>query len=364
LLDSEWCSVMVNLKWPDDKTRISTEVRKFVIETFRHNKNLSAAHDFNHVERVATGAYAIVKALGGTEREAEMARAGGYLHDLVRSRTEGDDDERLSMKKAKPELYRLVKSGTFTKKEADIMLTAIMTKSVPKQLLSNSRKDRVSFFLKDRSRLIRLAVFIADKTDANGAFSMARRSQFVGGERFYTGDLKNFKRRLEKEGNALAKRFDPELAILSASYLRFGFKNNPSFYPKWFRPVVDRLYAEQREFYFGLLAHRGLHEADLARMLIDMKFPGAEASSIMRLESKRPDSDRMVDAVTREQVDAAVELVRFFGAPKNFSADTAELVRRFRPKNKKAKEWRREMLSYLDGGMDSLLRSLRLPSGL
>jgi hypothetical protein len=353
----------MSIKSTEDTQRISKEVESFVRECFKRSKNRSAAHDFGHVERVANGAYSLVRVLGGTEREAELAKAGGYLHDLVRSRTELIDDEMLSAKKAKPVLGRLVKSGIITRWDANTILAAIMTKSVPQQLLSGSKKERVSYFLKDRSRLVRLAVFIADKIDANGAFSMARRSQFVGGERFYMGDLKLFKQHLEREGNALAKHFDPELAILLESYLRLGLKNNQSFYPKWFRPIVDGLYEEQKEFYFALLAHMGLHEAEVARMLIDMNFPGAEARSIVKWESKRPDSDGMVNKVNQEQVDAALEIVKFFGARKNLGIDTAELVRRFRPNNKKAKEWRREMLSYLDGGMDSLLRSLRLPSG-
>jgi hypothetical protein len=353
----------MSIKSVNDSSRISEEVRNFVCKTFKSGKDRSAAHDFGHVERVADGAYSIVKALGGTEREAEMARAGGYLHDLVRSRTELIDDEMLSVKKARPMLHKLVKSGIITMQEADTIIAAIITKSVPEQLLSSSKKDRLSYFLNDRTRLVRLAVFFADKIDANGAFSMARRAQFVGGERFYTGDLKSFKQHLDSEGNVLAKQFDPELAILLESYLRLGLKNNQYFYPKWFRSVVDRLYAKQKEFYFALLAHRGLREADVARMLIDTNFPGAKVSSIVKWESKRPDSDRMIDAVTPEQVNAALEIIEFFGVQKNLGTDTAALVREFRPRNKKAKEWRREMVSYLDGGMDALLKSLRLPPG-
>ena len=312
--------------------------------------------------RVAAGAYLIVKALGGTEREAEAARAGGYLHDLVRSRTELVDDEALSARKAMPMLSRLVGSGVFTKWEMDAILASIMTATVPKDLLASEEKDDLSYFLEDRGRLIRLAVFLADKLEANGAFVIARRSQFVGGERFNAGDLKDLRQRLQAEGHPLARQFDPELAILLESYLRLGIKNNQGSYPKWFLPVVGGLFRRQREFYYALLSDKKLREEDLARMLVELKFPAANRNSIKEWESRRPDSRAQIAAATAGQIEGALEVVRFFSAPENIDIDTALLIKRFRPKTQKAREWRREMLSYLSRGIKPLISVLKKSS--
>ena len=345
---------MTKLKSSDD-SRLADGVKYFVRDDFRHSSDVSVAHNFGHVDRVATGAYLIVKALGGTEREAEAARAGGYLHDLVRSHTQTIDDESLSVEKARPLLSQLVKSGTFTEWEKSAILASIRTVTVPGELLASQDKDRPSYFLEDRSRLIRLAVFLADKLEANGAYVIARRSQFVGGERFNIGDLKDIKQHPSVE------KFDPEMAILLESYLRLGVKNRQSFYPKWFLPVVEKLFERQREFYYALLSDKGLQEADLARMLIDLKFPDAKVEDIKKYEATRSDSRMQIAAATPEMIKAALEVVKFFSAPENMRIDTAGLIRKFNPTTQKAKEWHEEMLSYLKGGIGSLISELKIP---
>jgi HD superfamily phosphodiesterase len=332
-----------------EDSRLADGVKYFVRDDFRHSSDVSAAHNFGHVDRVATGAYLIVKALGGTEREAEAARAGGYLHDLVRSHAETGNDEQLSVEKATPLLSQLVKSGTFTEWEKSAILASIETMTVPNKLLNSEEKNRPSYFLEDRTRLVKLAVFLADKLEANGAYVIARRSQFVGGERFHIGDLKY-----------LAEKFDPEMAILLESYLRLGVKNKQSIYPEWFKPVVNKLFERQREFYYALLSDKGLQESDLARMLIELKFPEADAEKIKEYEKTRSDSRIQIAAVTPEQTKAALEVVKFFSAPENMRIDTAGLIRKFNPTTQKAKEWHEEMLSYLQGGIGSLISELKI----
>ena len=373
----------------DNAPRISDYVKDYVRYTLHQPeiaKELSAAHNFGHLDRVATGAYQIVIALGGTEREAETARAGGYLHDLVRSRTELMDDEQASAEKAKPMLSQLVKSGVFTREEMDIILASIKTKTVnkagdPSDILSSKEKDNKEEFLKDRSRLIRFAVWAADKIEANGAFVMARRSQFVGGERFFAGDIGKLKQRLQNEGNPLAKEFDSELAILSESILRLGIINNPNLYPQWFRPVVDKLFDQQLEFYYPLLADKKSLlieqgssedlEEDLEKMLIDIKFPAVKAADIQNYEKKRDKagSKARIAAVTPGQIEAAKVIVKYFSAQESINTDTTGLIRRFKPEaltqNEDAlmwlNKWHGEMLSYLNEGMGPLLQVLVQP---
>ncbi len=343
-----------------DSMRLSDGVKCYVRYSFKRNCDLSAAHNFGHVSRVAINAYLIVKVLGGTEREAELARAGGYLHDFIRSRSEGVDDEAASAEKARPMLLQLVKSGVFTNCEANAILVSIKTESVPKELLVSEEKDNISYFLEDTIRLIRLAVFLGDKLDANGAFVIARRSQFVGGERLCHGDLKNLKERLETEKHPFAKELDSEMAVLLESYVRLGFKNNQSFYPKWFLPVVNDLFSKQREFYYALLSANGLQESDIANSLIEIRYPGINAGDIKKWETKRPDSTSEVNRVTIEEREAALEVVNFFSSSQNTHMDTAGLIRKFQPKTAIAYEWHMEMLSYLDKGVGPLLSVLSL----
>ncbi len=106
-------------------------------------------------------------------------------------------------------------------------------------------------------------------------------------------------------------------------------------YPKWFFPVVADLFRQQEGFYHALLAHKKLCEADLARLLVYLRFPGVKAADIQACEVKRPDSDAKVGAVTGNEIDAALEVVDFFSAPKNIRMDTATLIRKFKPKNGK-----------------------------
>lgn len=328
--------------------QFSKPVKAYVIKAFKENGNLSAAHNFNHVNRVATSAYLVVKVLGGTEREAELARIGGYLHDLVRFPGEDRDDEELSAKKAMPMLREL---GSLSESEINTVLASIMTQSVPSELLSTEKKESISYFLADRSRLIRFAVFLGDKIDANGSFVIARRSQFVGGERLVNGDLNNFRKVLESKGIA----FDQEVAVTFESYLRLRVKNNVELYPKWFLPVVDRLFDQQKEFYYALLKHQNLHENDIAKLIVSLKYPGADADEIEAYEAKRPESKMQIDISTEGQIDAALEVVKFFSEPRNIDRDTAELIREFDPKTTVAKIWRGNMLAYLDDGIKPLL---------
>ncbi len=317
--------------------------------------NKSAAHNFGHLQRVARYAPLIVRAAGGSRRDEELARIGGYLHDLVRSPTQTVDDETLSAKKAEPVLRGMKK---FTEEDIHTILAAVHSESMPKRLLGSGNKDYASCF---RGReLVCLAVGLADRIEANGAYIIARRSQFVGGERFLYGDLGRLRRRLEEERHPFAREFDPRMAVLCESYIRLGMKNNQDFYPKWFLPVVRRLFFEQRSFYYALMASKGLMEADVARILIEIGFPAVTGHEIIEWERKRLDSGREVSAVTEEQIGAAVEVVAFFSAPEIASMDTAGAIGKFKTSNPVAARWHGEMMDYLRGGLAEQISNLRL----
>jgi hypothetical protein len=365
---------------------LADPVRDFAKSIIDQNPNVSAAHNFKHATRVGEGAkqlvtgvitaaerdtestkiLKVVGAAGGAERLAEVARAGGYLHDIVRAPTEAVkagtmDDEQASVEKSRPKLTELLSSGILTASEMNAILASIRTATVTDKnnpLLPPEEKDRMSYLFEDTSRLIRFAVFAADKNDANGFFVIARRSQFVGGERLTKpdGDLYGIKQQLDRSGNPFAKQFDPELVVALESYIRLGVKNNPEVYPTWYRPVVDPLFGQQLGFYFPLLAHRGLREGDLARLLVELKFPGIKPADIEKWEAKRNTeaSNERINAVTAEQAESAYYTLNFYSAPNTVDTDTEALIRS-EPSNSKlptAQKWHSGMLSYLDNGID------------
>lgn len=378
-------------------SRLADSVRDFARSVIAQNPNVSAAHNFNHATRVGEGAYQLVMsvmeaammgatdsteiikiskavlAAGGAKRLAELARAGGYLHDIVRAPTEmvkaeTMDDEQASAEKATPMLFKLIKSHiSLTVPEMNAILASIRTTTVinDPELLASKEKDRMSYLFEDPTRLVRFAVFAADKNDANGAFVIARRSQFVGGERLTKagGDLNSIKRQLEERGAPFAKQFDSELVVLLESFIRLNVKNNPEVYPRWFRPVVDTLFEQQLEFYYALLAHRNANEDYLAKLLAALEFPGIKPADIEKWEAKRGKeaSNKRVSAVTAEQAASADYIMRFFSAPDTVDTDTATLIRSFNPSTGRptAEKWRREMLWYLDNGINYTALLLR-----
>jgi hypothetical protein len=158
--------------------------------------------------------------------------------------------------------------------------------------------------------------------------------------------------------------YDPETAVLLESYIRLGVKNNPKLYPKWFRPVVSELFEQQKDFYYALLAHSGLHEGDLAERIKAWNFPGVKPEEIDNWETKRSPSDEIVDAVTPEKAAAAFDVLCFFSDESTLDVDTAELIKRFNPQSEDAARWHNGMLDYLNNGvsLSALLLRRSLPN--
>ncbi len=328
-------------------------VGHFVRKSFKERKaEISAAHNFGHVQRVAEYAPQIVLALGGTEKQAEIAKTAAFLHDFYRSPHEDVEDEIYSAEKAEPLLRKM---GKFSESEIGKILSAMKTYEVSKSILASEEKHGKVFSGMD---LVRFAVFAADKLEANGPYIMARRSQFVGGERLAEGDIGEMRRKLNAEGNPLAETLTPGTAVLLESYIRLGKKNNPRLYPNWFRPVVDRLFEHQKAFYYSLLKAHGMYERDVALLLKKLRFPGIKPEEIDEWEEHRPDSDKLVDAKTKTEAQAALEVAKHFSSPNAMKLDTAGAIARFKPKTRIAKKWHAGMLSYLKGGVKHLIDGL------
>lgn len=152
-------------------------------------------HDFNHCERVATGAKWFVRILGGTKEEEKLGYVAGLLHDIVRPATEKIDHAVLSARKAEKIL-----------KEVGLSEETIKKIVLPVQ----DHRRPVSWISP-----LHQSVYLADKIlEQMGAYIIFRRCVFVGecvdykDKPFLWSIEHQFKKRLEKfDKNAFPSRF-------------------------------------------------------------------------------------------------------------------------------------------------------------
>lgn len=305
--------------------------------------SVSPAHNWGHVQRVSAYAPEIVKALGGSEREAEVARTAGYMHDIVRFPTETESHGQAGARKAK-EVFSENEPGPFgfTKEEAEIILNAISKHESPPPWLKTENRDKADLSAADR---IQLAVWLADKLEANGYYVLARRAGFVGGERVREGDLAK-------------KGFTPKdaaMAVAAESYIRLHIKNDQNLYPKYFRPVVDEMFDTQREFYYPLLKGLNISEEELAAFVVEKGMAGKE--EVKKVEAKRSDSKKTIQGQSEDAVKSSLEVISHFSSAKWYSADLRDSINTFNPRNEKAKEWKRGMQDYLQGNLKSEIKT-------
>ncbi|MFA4946118.1 MAG: HD domain-containing protein [Candidatus Micrarchaeia archaeon] len=303
---------------------------------------VSPAHNWGHVQRVATYAPEIVRALGGTAAEAEVARTAGYMHDLVRLPTETETHGGAGARMTKEVFARNAKGPFgFTDTETALIANAITKHESPPALLKTANKDNPRMDAIDR---IQLAIWIADKLEANGQYVMARRAGFVGGERVREGDL-------AKKG---FKPQDAALAVALESYIRLNIKNDQTLYPKYFLPVVDEMFNVQRDFYYALLKELGLTEEQVAKLVVEKGM--AKKEEVDKTEAKRADTRKLIAERDADSAKSALELVNHFSSEKWYRRDLKESIAGFRPRNKKAREWKAGMERYMRGGLASDIR--------
>lgn len=327
---------------------------------------LSGAHSFGHVSRVATYAGEIASALGADERTQELAKVAGYLHDFVRNKAEQTDaafdDEVLAAQQAKPLLEGLGKSQKdtgyqFTPEEVSTVTAAIKTHTVPKDILADEKTRHTTPQGRD---LVRLAVWLADKTEANGHYVVARRGQFVAGERYHDGDLKKWRESLPAE---VAVKVTPAIAFLLETYVRRYVKNDASQYPKWYKPVSSELFGQQRQFVKALYAATGLTEEDVEHMIVQHKYPGVTKEQMEKAVAARPARN---DAISTEEIlkvspehsRAALRMVAHFSSPKHRGMDTAKAILAFKPESPGERDWHQQMKGYLGGNLKPIIKEI------
>ncbi|HUW72045.1 MAG TPA: hypothetical protein VMV66_02570 [Candidatus Humimicrobiaceae bacterium] len=201
---------------------------------------------------------------------------------------------------------------------------------------------------------LHFALFVADKMEANGVRVIARRSQFVAGDRLRSekGDWRKFGFQPDK---------DEALVVAIESLLRLAFINPEEIYPLRLKPVVGPLYEVQRDFVLGVLHGLHLTVEDIARLLLETKTGEGEnilqVRKISALENisglaklitvKSGIVDEAVARTSEDIASSALETVEYFSH--RYQEDLDRLALKWIPAGEKAREWRQGMIDYMEG---------------
>lgn len=316
---------------------------------------VSESHSVSHLRNVAELAQRMGSLYGFTDREGELVYADGWFHDAVRSPTEdpGVADEEASAKEAR---RILGEAGLVNEEEGAAIAYAIARQGRYPGWWSDPESREI--VPEELEKKLHLALFVADKMEANGVRVIARRSQFVAGDRLRSekGDWRNFGFQSDK---------DEALVVAIESLLRLAFINPEEIYPLRLKPVVGPLYEIQREFVLGLF--RGMQGMGInvpvehiARLLLRMK--NREGKNILQVRKiAAPESISglaevlaVKSGITNEKVNStpagwavsSLETVGYFS--QRYQEDLDDLVKEWNPAGEKAREWRQGMIDYLN----------------
>lgn len=343
---------IMNANTVNDWKRKVAELGKAGVEARRQRGfDVSEAHSPAHLGGVAETTQPIGKIYGFAGRELELSFAGGWFHDAVRSDTEDPTvgDEEASAKEA----YRvLLEAGLVIKEEGAAIAYAIERQGrYPEWWSDLETRERLPETLEEK---LHLALFVADKMDANGVRVIARRSQFVAGNRLRAegGDWRKFGFQFDR---------DEALVVAIESLLRLAFINPEGIYPLRLKPVVEPLYQVQREFVLGVLHGLHLTVEDIARLLLETKT--GEGKNILQVRKisalenisglaklitvKSGIVDEAVARASEDIASSALETVEYFSH--RYQEDLDRLALKWIPAGEKAREWRQGMIDYMEG---------------
>ena len=312
---------------------------------------VSEAHSTPHLAKVAELTQQMRPFYGLTSREGNLAYAAGWFHDRIRSSTEDPSvgDEEASANEAR---RMLIEASLVNKAEAEAIAYAIARQGhYPEWLKDPETRERLPETLEEKLHLI---LFVADKMEANGVRVIARRSQFVAGDRLRgeKGDWRNF-------------RFQPDedepLVVAIESLLRLAFINPEEIYPLRLKPVVRPLYETQRDFVLGVLHGLTLTVEDVAQLLLEKKTGEGknilqvrkisapeEVSELAKLITvKSGINDKAITLTSKDVAHSALETVDYFSHHYREALD--RLIVKWMPTGKKAHEWRQGMIDYMEG---------------
>jgi hypothetical protein len=337
--------------WKEEITRLGEA------ELERRRKmglEVSEAHSASHLGKVAELTQKVGAIYGFTGRENELAYGAGRFHDVVRSSTEDPTagDEQTSANETR---RILGEAGLVNKEEGVAIAYAIARQGrYPEWWSDPETRETVP---EELGKKLHLALFVADKMEANGVRVIARRSQFVAGDRLRKekGDWRNFGFQPDK---------DETLVVAIESLLRLAFINPEEIYPLRLKPVVGPLYETQREFVLGVFRGLNLSVKDIARLLLETKttegknilqvrkvvipISVSDISGLAMLISLEGGiTNKAIFSTSRDIASSALETVEYFS--RRYWEDLDRLALNWSPVGEKAKTWRQGMIDYMEG---------------
>jgi hypothetical protein len=325
----------------------------------RSGKDVSEAHSDSHLNNVAELTQVAGESYGFTEKELRLAYFSGWTHDLIRNPTEDDSvkDDEASAKEAKRILGELNDRKRFLTTEEERYAVEFAIKSHGKYPTWLSNPDTRNNFPEPLRDKLWLALFVADKIEANGVRVIARRSQFVAGDRLQkpNADWRTF---------GFQPKKDEGLVVAIESLLRLAFINPEEVYPDKFTSLVQPLYKAQREFVTGLFNGLNKSVKDIAKLLLETRNQKGE--SILEAGGKTNEAKNIKDlgvliekinnrgGITDEmvqkaspQAQSALETVDYFSS--SYQKPLDDLIHSWNPQGNVAQNWQREMVEYIDG---------------
>lgn len=331
--------------------RFSVESRK------QRGLGVSEAHHTSHLRMVAELTQKVTDLYGFTPQEKKLAYIAGWFHDFVRSPSEdpATGDEEASAKEAYRVLIEANERGVIVTndKERKALAYAIENHGhYPEWLSKPATRDKLPETLEEK---LHLALFVADKMEANGVRVIARRSQFVAGDRLRSthGDLRNFGFQPDR---------DEALVVAIESFLRLSFINPEEIYPRRLKSIVGPLYEVQREFVRGLCRGLNLTVKDVARLLLETrtdqgrnilqarKISAPESiSELAELLASKSGITDGIASVSDDLTSSSLETVEYFSH--RYQEDLSQLIFNWKPQGQKAREWQRAMREYEEVGL-------------
>lgn len=340
-------------------TALETKVDQLAIRHLQESQEDGmVGHELDHLGNVAKLTKLVAVAGKYSPRETALARIPAWGHDFVRSPAEGIDDALASADHITGWLIELNKKGDLrtTTKERDAIYFTIRHHGIPPRIFNGKSVDLSSLDLKGK---LHVALFAADKGDANGPQVVARRSMFVAGKRLNEGDLKEYGFNATTEH----RKGDEELVVLLEGFIRMGFVNPQYIYPPQLDSVIGSLYDDQRAFQVGLMKSIGISVTRSAAILLgvdtkykvnllgkrgDVRFPENpfELADLIRFRTRI--GDEMVSEASDDLALSARESVMYFSS--NYkNGKLAELNDRWAPQGNMARKWRRGIREWNDG---------------
>lgn len=319
-------------------------------EKLSQQEELSGAHSKSHLTITANLTQPIGKIYQFSERELFLSYFASLFHDIIRSPLEDSQkqDEKLSAEIA----VKLLQQFNPQDDEKEAIAYAIENHGTnPVWMEDPAKRENPTQNLKEK---LHFALYVADKIEQNGVRVIARRSAFVAGERLKKadGDLKVFGFKPDK---------DELLVVAIESTLRLTLINPENIYPQKLRPILVPLFKVQRIFTCAILKSLSLGIEDIAGIILDTRrADGKNLIEVRRIKGIKDNQDLTdmiakmgqitdleIQSVSTDLVKSSGEAVEYFGS--YFEQDIDQLMLNWKPQNKIAQDWQRQMVEYLNG---------------